>query len=163
MDLEKEIRTYLKAVRKDVAQQIKTHNFIASGRMLANFRVAANQFLAGEIRGVFYMNFLQEGATKPKGVNRAFIKNIVDWMRFRGIQPKRRSRDGALSVVPSTVTNIKRAAFGIAKGIVADGTPATRREKNLDIVGAMNRHKSEYLEAIGKQFLLTFEDNLKIK
>ena len=163
MDLEEEIRDYLKAVRKDVTAQIDKHNFIASGRMRSNFRVVANQFLAGEIRGVFYMNFLQEGTAKPKKVGKDFVANIIEWMRFKGIQPKRINKDGSFYVVPNTTSNIKRSASGIAQGIVDNGTPATRREKNLDIIGAMNRHKKKYLESIGKEFLLTFEKNLKVK
>ena len=158
MDFEVEIRTYLKAVRADVVAQIDKYNYIASGRMRRNFRVVANQFLSGEIRGVFYMNFLQKGSKKPKGVSRLFVDNIVNWMNSRRIQPK---RDGI--PVANTTTNIRRSAYGIAKGIVMNGTPATRGEKNLDIVGAMERHKRPYLESIGKEFLLEFNNKLTIK
>ena len=163
MDLEVEIRNYLKAVRKDVSNQIDTNGFIASGRMKRNFRVVANQYLVGEIRGVYYMNFLQEGTSKPKKVSKAFVANIAEWMKFKGISLKRKRKDGSTYIVPNTTSNIKRVAGAIAYGIVDKGTPATRREKNLDIIGAMNRHKKPYLEAIGKEFLLTFEKNLKIK
>ena len=163
MDLSKEIRKYLIAVRKDITAQIDKHDFIASGRMRRNTRVVANQYLAGEVRGVYYMNFLQEGTSKPKKVSKGFVDNIIDWIGYKGIALKRTRKDGSTYIVPNTKSNIKRSAFGIAQGIVDKGTPATRREKNIDIIGAMNRHKNDYLEAIGKEFLLTFEDKLKIK
>jgi hypothetical protein len=160
MDFNKEIRIYLIAVKNDILNQINTNDFVASGTMRNKLRVVANQhFLDGEIRGTFYMQYLEKGyRKKPSFVGRNFVANLIDWMRFRNISPK---RNGV--ILPATETNLKRSAFGIAKGIVKKGTPATRQEKNLDIAGAMAKHVQPLMEGITLEFFKTFNDDLKIK
>jgi len=159
MNFEKQIRSYLVDVRKDVTKQINALQMSASGRMEHKFRVVANQHLVGEIRGVHYMKYLENTFTgRPQTVGRQFVENIIEWFRYKRLQPKRNGE-----IIPSTETNIKRSAFGIAKSIVANGTKYSKSGVGLDIQGAMNRHKSDYLESIGKEFLKEFSENLKIK
>ena len=151
MNLSPQIRAYLIEVRKDLTKQIDSKDMIASGRMRRNLRVVANQHLEGEIRGERYTEWLTiPYIKKPSGVSPEFVQRIISWMRFKGITPdKDRS--------------IEATANAIAYKIVEFGTKWSKPGKGLDIPGAMERHKSKYLESIGESFLLEFSNKLTIK
>ena len=157
INFNKQIREYLDTVKIDIQSELRNQSLIATGSAVNSLRVVANQFLIGELRGVVYLNFLRKGfKEKPKSVSRSFIDNIIDWMLVKGIQPQREGE-----IVPSTETNIKRSAFGIAKGIVDKGTPVTRGEKGVDINRILNENLPDYLEGVAGELLLNFQDKIK--
>ena len=157
IDFNQHIRAYLKEVQAAIVQSARSQNLNATGTALNSLRVVANQYLIGELRGVFYINFLRTGFTgKPRSVSRLFIDNIIIWMRAKGIFPE---KDG--QIVPSTSSNIRRSAFGIAKGIVDHGTRVTRGEAGIPITKILEDNLTPYLEGVASEFLLNFKDKLK--
>ena len=157
IDFNRQIREYLDTVLIDIQSELKGQGMNATGAASASLRVVANQFLIGELRGLVYLNFLVKGFTqKPRSVGRQFVDNIIRWMQVKGISPQ---RDG--QVVPSTATNIRRSAFGIAKGITIRGTRVTRGEAGIDINKILEENLPPYLEGVAGQLLVSFSDKIK--
>ena len=159
MNFDRQFTDFLTNVRKDIQGQFREQDLNASGFAMNSLKVVANQYIKAQIVGRRYTKYLEKGwKGRPKSVGRNFVDNIIQWMSFRGIQPK---RDG--KIIPSTETNIKRSAFGIAKGITQFGTSVNKGFKGLEFQKAINQNMSPFLQSIGAEFTIEFKEKLKIK
>lgn len=159
MDFKTENTEFLRNVLKDIKQQFKTRDLVASGFAINSMKIVANQFITAQIVGRKYTEYLQTGFKgKPRNVSRSFVDGIMLWMGYRGILPKRNGE-----IIPSTTTNIKRSAFGIARGIVKRGTSINQGRQGLEFERAIESNMTPYMESIGKKYLVTFQEKTKIK
>ena len=159
MEFKQENTAFLRNVKQDIQEQFKNRDLIASGFAVNSLKIVANQFINAQIVGRKYTAYLETGFKgKPKNVSTSFINGIIAWMASRGIAPMRNGE-----VLPSTSTNIKRSAFGIARGIVSRGTSINQGRQGLEIEVAIQKNMTPYLESIGANYVATFKDKLKIK
>lgn len=158
-DFKRIYREYLNTVKDDIQVEMNSQNRIASRQAYNSMRVVANQFLEAEIRGVKYIQYLENGVgSQPKTFGKGLIKNIMDWMRAKGISPFHKGQ-----ILPSTETNLKRAAGGIARSLVRNGTAIKRGEPGLHIKEAIDENKPQLLKDMGAEMVLEFKDIMKLK
>ncbi len=158
-DFKRIYREYLNTVKGDIEVQMRSQNRVASGDAIKSLRVVANQFLEAEIRGLRYIGTLEDGVgSQPSSFGSAFINDIMSWMKAKGISPLRKGK-----VLPSTDTNIRRAAGGIARNIVRHGTKIKQGEHGLDLKEAIDENKPQLLKDMGKEMILDFTEQFKIK
>jgi len=113
------LREVGKLIRKNLKQEAKSDEFKASGKLDRSFRyrVEDNELY---IFGEQYANALSDGIknkSNSKGVSPKFVDSILDWMRYKGIQP--RDRKGRYVSIKS-YTN-RSIANAIARGIKKNG------------------------------------------
>lgn len=158
-DFKRIYREYLNTVKSDIEVQMRSQNRIASKSAIRSLRVVANQFLEAEIRGLRYIKFLEDGVgSQPKKGSDGFLSELVEWMRDKGIAPRRRGK-----IVPATETNLERAAGGIMNSLVRKGSAIKRGEHGLDIKEAVEENKPQLLKDMGAEMALEFKEIMKIK
>jgi len=158
-DFKQIYREYLNTVKGDIEVQMRRQNRVASRKGIQSLRVVANQFLTAEIRGLKYIQYLEDGVgSHPKSFGRGLIDNIAQWMKDKSISPFRNGE-----IVPSTSTNIRRAAGAIARSIVKQGTAIRRGEQGLDFQTPIQENMPQLLKDMGRKMVVEFTDKLKIK
>jgi hypothetical protein len=152
-------RNFLKGVKEDLIAQIDSQNRKASGLLRSSLRVVANQRLEGELRGLFYIEYLMDGVgSKPSGISPQFVKRIEQWMRYKGIQPRERGRFARKSN-----TAYRRSAYAIAKKIHEQGTAIYRGQRGLDIEQAISDNIDTFGQEVAREYEVVFEEQFKLK
>lgn len=111
---------YGSQITEAIARKMKQDGTVASGKTIQSIGHDVKG-LELDIYGSGVVQSISDGL-KPKRYRKGrgdFIKNIISWMKSKGIQP-RTLRTGRF--VPRTETNYKRNAFVLARAIADKGT-----------------------------------------
>ena len=158
-DFKAAYREYLNTIIVDVKAEMREQKRRATREAINSLRVVENQFLNAQIRGVKYFDYLRDhSGSKPRGIGRELVSNLMEWMKFKGIQPERRGK-----IEPSTEGNYKRSAFGIAQNMVDNGNEIYRGQKGIDFHTPIRENMPELLEDMGRVMVVSFTDKLTIK
>ena len=150
-DFHTEYLEFLNDVKDNLQSQLKRQNRKATGNAINSLRVVANQKLKAELRGAPYLKFLETGVgSKPRGIGRAFIDRIIEWVIAKSIQPKEKQ-------------TIKQVAFAIGKSIVNEGTQIYQGQKGISISQAIKESKPTLLKEMGQKMMIDFKNGLKVK
>ena len=152
-------REYLNTVRDDIVTEMRARNMPATGLAERTLRVVANQHLEAQIRGQIYIGALETGVgSKPRGVGNSLIRNLMVWMKAKGVSPLRNGK-----VMPSNTDNLRRSAWGIAISLVRRGTAIYRGAKGIDLKAPIKDNMPKLLQSMGTEIVIEFKDKLTIK
>jgi len=133
---------FLNTVKSDILSELSNQGRRATGSLANSLRVVANADLEAELRGNFYIEFLQTGiGSKPKGVSKSFVNAIESWMSAK---------------------NITGDANAIAESIRKRGTAIRRGQRGIDIDQIIRDNTTTLLSDMGKVYEAQFIDGFKV-
>ena len=142
------LREVGKLIKKNLKQAAKDDKFSASGDLDKSFkyRVEDNELY---IFGKQYANALSDGIknkSNSKGVSPKFVDSILDWMKYKRIQP--RDKKGRYVEIKSYTQ--RSIANAIARGIKKNGISKRFGYKGSGFIQAVQEQTKEQIKKMLK-------------
>ena len=123
MDFSKEIKKISEAFIEEIKNELKENDNVASGDLIESLKVKSNE-LSADIEFNSYLLSISEGrAPSKKNPSKDMTDRVVSWMRYKGMRPLVRQKNGRFKKQSPSVW--RSSAFAISKSILSKGYKGT--------------------------------------